>query len=347
MGSKTGISWTDATWNCIRGCSRVSEGCRHCYAETMAGRFCGPGMPYEGLAERRPRATGYTADNGEPEMKLEARWTGEVRFIPERLADPIRWRTPKRIFVNSMADLFHEKLSNEQIAAVFGVMAACPHHTFQVLTKRAKRMREWFEWVMSKHFPTPGEPFDTRNHVRDVIERAAMAALNGIRETFPVRAGAQWPLPNVWLGVSVEDQDAADERIPELLGTPASTRFLSLEPLLGPVDLTRIGSYNGTPLSALEEVVGYVNRPAIDLAIVGCESGPGARPCGVELIRALRDQCIAARVAFFLKQAKHTDAHGGPIIKLGAGSKAKPRGVIELPYLDGVQHANFPHTTVT
>ena len=123
MGDATSISWTDATWNPVRGCSRVSDGCRNCYAETVAARFSGPGQAYEGLADRARKGS---------------KWTGVVRMVPEHLADPMRWKRPRRIFVNSMSDLFHESLSNEQIAAVFGVMAAAPQHTFQVLTKRGQ-----------------------------------------------------------------------------------------------------------------------------------------------------------------------------------------------------------------
>ena len=131
MGDKTGISWTDTTWNPVRGCSRVSAGCMNCYAETQAARIVrmgkGKSTAYDGLVK-------LTA-GGEP------RWTGVVRLVPEHLADPLRWKKPRRVFVNSMSDLFHESLTNEQIAAVFGVMAAAPQHTFQCLTKRPARMR--------------------------------------------------------------------------------------------------------------------------------------------------------------------------------------------------------------
>ena len=133
---QTSIAWTDETWNPLRGCSRISEGCRHCYAETMAARFSGPGQPYEG-----------TIRNG--------RWSGNVRIVPEKLGDPLRWTRPRMVFVNSMSDLFHDNVPNEFIAAVFGVIAAAPRHTFQVLTKRPARMLEWFEWQREQAWPDP------------------------------------------------------------------------------------------------------------------------------------------------------------------------------------------------
>lgn len=304
MSDKTGISWTDATWNPVRGCSRVSEGCRNCYAERQAARIVrmGASHAYGSLVR--------ITDGGEP------RWTGDVQLDAKTLALPLRWRHPRRIFVNSMSDLFHESLTNEQIAAVFGVMAAAPQHTFQVLTKRAKRMREWFSWV--------------DNYGREVMAVEAIqwiASHDGARRSRrielenQVAMPATWPLPNVWLGVSVENQAAADERIPELLATPAAVRFLSCEPLIGPVDLK-----------------GW----KLHLVISGCESGPGARPCDVAWLRSLRDQCASAGVPYFLKQARESPDTMNADITDGPGSKRKAGGVIELPYLDGVQHAAFP-----
>ena len=349
MSNKTGISWTDATWNPIRGCSRVSEGCRNCYAERVAVRFCGPGMPYEGLAN--PIAPRDLMD------RVGGRrggWTREVRMVPEHLADPLRWRKPRRIFVNSMSDLFHEALTNEQIAAVFGVMAAAPQHTFQVLTKRAKRMREWFAWLLAGEVSPSGKCFEAARGTVD---------FGSWYRTVP----QQWPLPNVWLGVSVENQAAANERIPELLATPAAVRFLSCEPLIGDVALSGVlvplegGGHD--VLAALAGLRWGARRdlppgmhligargPSIDWVIAGCESGPGARPCDVAWLRSLRDQCIDADVPFFLKQARvsaetSADPSDGvvrPAIRAGIASNTKPGGVIELPYLDGVQWAEFP-----
>lgn len=198
----TEISWTDRTWNPIRGCSRVSEGCRFCYAEGVAYRFSGPGQPYEGLARK---------------VNGRAAWTGKVRLVESALTEPLSWRKPARIFVNSMSDLFHEHVSDEFIAAVFGVMAAAPQHTFQVLTKRAERMREVVSALSVE------------------LVRECTLKLTGRM----IRGDWMLPLPNVWLGVSCEDQQRADERIPLLLQTPAVVRFVSCEPLLGPIDLSR------------------------------------------------------------------------------------------------------------
>lgn len=272
----TNIEWTDETWNPTKGCSRVSPGCDNCYAMGQARRQDKPGKPYHGLTIYRESGARKGVD-----------WSGRVRFVPEMLDAPLRWRKPRRVFVNSMSDLFHESLSNEQIAAVFGVMAACPQHTFQVLTKRSKRMREWFEWadaetrrgLITKH----GTPLAlcaslAADHVGEGI-------LIGLLER------TSWSLPNVWLGVSAEDQQRADERIPDLLATPAVVRFVSAEPLLGPVDLTRIRHGSDPDLPVLP-----------DWVIVGGESGQGARPCDVAWIRSIVAQCRAAGVACFVKQ---------------------------------------------
>ena len=339
----TGISWTDETWNPVRGCSRVSEGCRHCYAEQQAARIVrmGKGKPtaYDGLV----RLVGG-----------EARWTGEVRLVPDRLDDPMRWKKPRRIFVNSMSDLFHESLTNEQIAAVFGVMAACPQHTFQCLTKRAKRMREWFAWVAST-----GDPVSTcLREAFCVLDSPDDRNFYALERAAGYERPTRWSLPGVWLGVSVENQAAADERIPELLATPAAVRFLSCEPLLGAIDA--IGRLDpgrcGCEVCRTTSVRCTASQHPIDWVIAGCESGHGARPCEVGWLRSLRDQCAAARVAFFLKQAaaawqrgpdpkrQGSTTYTGRIVYPGDRSREKPGGVIELPYLDGVQHAAFPES---
>ena len=315
----TGISWTDETWNPVRGCSAVSPGCAHCYAEQQAARIVrmGKGKPtaYDGLVELV----------GKQQI---ARWTGAVRLVPEHLADPLRWRKPRRIFVNSMSDLFHEALTNEQIAAVFGVMAAAPQHTFQVLTKRAERMRDWFRWVSEYGLEVMA------------VEAATLLVDWGEPErlVWKVCGHGNWPLPNVWLGTSVEDQPRARERIPNLLETRAAVRFLSCEPLLGPLNLNA----KCPPFYAP-----HLRRDRIGWVIAGCESGPGARPADVAWFRSLRDQCAAAGVPFFLKQAHGGDAAIQPISRRAdamkaAGQKWKPGGVLELPLLDGVMHAAFP-----
>jgi protein gp37 len=272
----TGIEWCDETWNPIRGCSRVSEGCRNCYAEKVAVRFDKPGLAYEWLTR-----------NG--------RWNGVVRFHADKLTDPIRWRRPRRIFVNSMSDLFHEHVSDEWLDWIFAVMALAQWHTFIVLTKRPERMRDYL----------------TR---RDDNCDPWIASASRILESYPSlprRAhevfmdeddGIGSPLPNLHLGVSVEDQETADERIPLLLQTPAEFRIVSYEPALGPVD------FHGGDRRWLgsREVEVSQTRSAfivgLDQVIVGGESGPGARPCDVEWIRSTVDQCRQAHVACFVKQ---------------------------------------------
>lgn len=195
---KTTISWCDATWSPVRGCSRVSPGCGGsdgggCYAERVAHRFSGPGQPYEGLT----RLT-----KGGP------RWTGKIRLVPEALDQPLRWKNPRRIFVNSMSDLFHEGIPDDFIDQVFAVMALAPQHQFQVLTKRPDRMRQYCASLGDGAAP-------------DRITMAALA-LDHNRTGGLVKR----PLPNVYLGVSVENQEAADERIPLLLQTPAAGHLL-------------------------------------------------------------------------------------------------------------------------
>jgi protein gp37 len=251
-------------------------------------------------------------------------------MIQEHLADPLHWRRPRRIFVNSMSDMFHEKLRNEQIAAVFGVMAACPQHTFQILTKRAKRMREWFAWA--KEFALDQREIAAApNTARTMLNAAAEflglqnVALNAAWKRLEEDA---WPLPNVWLGVSTENQETYVDRVRDLHFVPAAVHFISAEPLLGPIDMS----------------ADCINPAWIDWVIAGCESGPGARPCSSDWLRGLRDQCAAAAVPFFLKQAveEGRDEEWECSITAQSGSKRKAGGVIELPYLDGVQHAAFP-----
>lgn len=290
----TKIQWTDTSWNPIRGCSKVSEGCRNCYAMHVAARFSGPGQPYEGLAKRSP-----------------ARWTGHARVVQEHLTDPMRWRKPRRVFVNSMSDLFHESLRNEEIAAVFGVMAAAPMHTFQVLTKRPERMRAWFRWISEcaanltmqvGELPDSGFAEPTSCMVYRYEAEGKDWIDDAPRGELAEHGRIAWPLPNVWLGVSVEDQRTADERIPQLLATPAAVRFLSAEPLLGRVDLSHhfgVVDAEGEPSGPRCKPDG---SPAIDWCIVGGESGPGARVCDVEWIRALVYECREAGVSPFVKQ---------------------------------------------
>lgn len=224
MSDKTGIEWTDATWNPVTGCAKVSQGCKNCYAERISKRF------------------------GKDFSKIE--------LHPERLELPLRWKKPRKIFVNSMSDLFHEAVPNSFIRSVFKAMGEAKQHTFQVLTKRSGRMM---------------------SIVRGFVSEGDFATLTGNDGTFPFQ--------NVWLGVSVENQETADGRIPLLLHTPAAIRFVSYEPALGPVMFNMA-----------------VGAGRVDWVIAGGESGPNARPSHPDWFRSVRDQCIEADIPFFFKQ---------------------------------------------
>ena len=277
MSATTTIEWTDKSWNPVRGCDLVSAGCTNCYAMHFAHRFSGEGQPYEGLTRLGPRGPV---------------WTGKVRQVPESLDEPLRWRKPCRVFVNSMSDLFHEDVSDQFIAAVFGIMAMAPHHTFQILTKRPARMVAWFEWLKAEY----DGPCDQNAVLQTSLGDYARWNHDRYDDQCEAMLDADWPLPNVWLGVSVENQVTADERIPKLLETPAAIRFISAEPLLGPIDL------DARELICATWRKGLTIGTYLDWVIVGGESGHGARPMHPEWARSIRDQCQAGAVPFFWKQ---------------------------------------------
>jgi protein gp37 len=238
MSDKSAIEWTDATWNPVTGCSKVSPGCANCYAETLSLRFGHSKLPWT------------------PANAVE-----NVVLHPERLRLPLTWRAPRRVFVNSMSDMFHELVPATYAADVFAIMSLAARHSFQVLTKRPERMALV---VGNERFP------------RSVENRRF-----GFHMYAPLLRDVGWPLPNVWLGTSIENDRWVD-RADALRETPAAVRFLSLEPLLGPLpslDLTGIG-----------------------WVIVGGESGPGARPMHSDWVRDIRDRCVAAGIPFFFKQ---------------------------------------------
>lgn len=262
----TGIEWTDETWNPVTGCTKVSPGCDHCYAETIAHRFAG----------------GVAFPN-----------SFKPTLLPGRLEQPLHWRKPRRVFVNSMSDLFHADVPDEYIAKVFAVMAATPQHTYQILTKRHGRMRNLLNELGFRE---------------ELACQAVILAEKQGRTDLLDAATPPWPLPNLWLGVSVETQQWADIRVPALLDTPAAVRFLSCEPLLGPVDLASTGASpfwclgHGRPSTTCPNDLHVQRDGGISWVIVGGESGPHARPMHPAWPRHLRDQCVAAGVPFFLKQ---------------------------------------------
>ena len=269
------------TWNPMRGCRRVSEGCRFCYAENMSARFSGPGEAFEGLAEFK---------NG------QARWTGRVTFVVSALEKPLRWSKPRGVFVNSMSDVFFEPFDFDLIAAVFGVMAAATEHTFMVLTKRPERMRAFFAWLEHEE----GSPGVT-------IANAANMWLEAGRSKLRVGIADVWPLPNVWLGVSAEDQATAELRVPQLLETPAARRFVSAEPLLGPIDFQWLENERWLAVDALRGVCGPGEPrtdvlPSLDWVILGGESGHGARPVDEDWMLDIAQACRRTRTSVFVKQ---------------------------------------------
>jgi protein gp37 len=285
------IEWTDATWNPVTGCAKVSDGCDNCYASTFAERWRGtPGHYFE---------RGF-----------------DVVLRPAKLEDPIRWKRPRRIFVNSMSDLFHADVPDDYIAQVFAVMAVTPQHTYQLLTKRHARMRVLLD----------GPRFAE-------VVKALVWSLDGHSAR-----RVNWPLPNLWLGVSVEDPHWADLRIPALLATPAALRFVSAEPLLGPVTLfpgrwiPPIGGGPRVNLSRPWETPG----PALDWVIVGGESGPGARRMAEGWARNLVDECVETGTPVFVKQL-------GSVLgkQLGAG----PKGGDMAAWPEDLRVREFPRVT--
>lgn len=356
------IEWTERTWNCLVGCTkvpRVGEGlspCAHCYAMGDAPhRFPGvyeregvikissnpkrPGLTYVPSArvlksERRSRNILEHHDDGTLTVSLGKgpQWTGEIRCLPWKLVEPLRRRKPTKYFVNSLADVFHERLYDCEegrwfIAAILGVMAVCPQHTFQLLTKRDPR--PWFEWLVSEAEHDGLAPlelcilaandalrsadpdteggalmWETADRLVDRWLWASMGAY-GFEACDEIdakdverrirRAKADhaddiddeaWPLPNVWVGQSVEDQAAAAARTPWVLDTPAAVRWLSVEPMLGPIVLPA-------------DFLALGSRAWV---VCGGESGPGARPMHPDWARSLRDQCVEAGLPFLYKQ---------------------------------------------
>lgn len=294
MSSSSTIEWTEATWNPVTGCSKVSPGCAHCYAETLTARYAGSKGWIE---EHRP----WTPENAEHNVRLRL----------ERLEQPLRWSRPRMIFVNSMSDMFHELIPDEFIAQVFAVMAAAPQHTFQVLTKRPERMREWLTAV-----PEEDVGWLVGTSAKQQIERA----LETLWEDHPTLTERQvenvpefveLPLPNVWLGTSIENRRHVDRAV-SLGDTPAAVRFISAEPLLGPLIPEMIeveGDTGATTYTWKDDYYGpglrFYNLDgdlAFNWLIAGGESGPDHRPMDPEWVRYLRDVCVHEQVAFFFKQ---------------------------------------------
>ncbi|KKN73191.1 hypothetical protein LCGC14_0403640 [marine sediment metagenome] len=263
------IEWTESTWNPVVGCTKVSPGCDNCYAERMANRV--RGMMYFQSTDKSMA----TWEKYDEVLTMDGKWNGHVFCDESALEIPLHWRKPRMIFSDSMGDMFHKSVPFEFIDKVMGIIVNCPQHTFQILTKRAKRMWEYFDGL-----------FQDYRHSSGVFDLDAAGKITDIL-----------PLLNLWLGVTAENQEQADKRIPILLQIPAAVRFVSIEPMLGAVDLSLFGT---VPKSW---GVGYCHiADLLDWVIVGGESGPGARYCPVDNIRDVVKQCKAAGVPVFVKQ---------------------------------------------
>lgn len=267
MAEKTGIKWTDATWNATTGCDHVSAGCNSCYAEALALRL----------------------QKMDPNGKYKDGFA--VRLHPKALTLPLKWRKPSKVFVNSMSDQFHVQVPDDFTDQMFAVMALCPEHIFQVLTKRPGRAVRYLnnpERLMRVH----------RAAQRVYAENPGLRSkLDAKRPPILTLEESVWPLPNVWMGTSVEDQSVA-HRIDALLECDAAVRFLSCEPLIGPLDLNPYLWEEAGP----DWAGSNLRNPGIDWVITGGESGQGFRPLDLDWVRTIRDQCVYAEVAFFHKQ---------------------------------------------
>ena len=355
MSDKTDIAWTESTWNPVTGCTKVSAGCKNCYAERDWARLAA-----------NPKAADYF---GRPFT--------DVKTHPHRMDQPLRWRRPRRIFVNSMSDLFHESVPDAVIDEVFAVMLLAPHHTFQVLTKRPGRMVAYFQ-------------------AKDLYQRV-LAAANGMRKAHPKAGLDNIPIdnpasrfaPHIWWGVSVEDQESALARIPLLLSIPVAVHWVSAEPLLGPLDLTPwLHSDHDIGARILADIRAHTNREAvsleaplhlftdegtpsvvsgtsggtqrapfakIDWVVVGGESGPRVRVFCADWARTLIKDCRAANVPVFIKQMgafwskRHTRFNDGsfpvrPTHRAGADPQEWPADlqVREYPDKQALSHTNGP-----
>lgn len=264
----TRIEWTNESWNPVTGCTKVSAGCAHCYAERMAERLRG--------------RFGYPADD-----------PFRVTLHPDRLVQPLHWRTPKMIFVCSMGDLFHERVPLDLLAEVFAVMSRCYWHTFQVLTKRPERLALLDCEEFNELFRDFCGIWDCETE--EVLgNRGDFSCLERMSNDFRAMVTDELPAPNIWLGTTAENQQTLNERVPQLLACPAAVRFLSLEPLLGPVDLWPIFDCGGK--------CGPCRHHRPDWVIVGCENGPKRRACYPEWVESIVEQCKVAGVPVFVKQ---------------------------------------------
>ncbi|HEY0075553.1 MAG TPA: DUF5131 family protein [Abditibacteriaceae bacterium] len=296
MSSNTSIEWATKSWGITLGCDKKSDGCKNCYAIKTAWRLShNPNKKifplYQGLVEKTKGGN--------------LNWTGLVRSVPDRLEDPLHWKKPERIFVNSQSDLFHEDVPFEFIDRVFAVMALCPQHIFLILTKRPERMLEYLS-TPQRGMMIHDAAYQDRDNYSEMLRSETIVRL-GRDDEF------QLPLPNVWLGVSIEDPDTANERLSTLRQIPAAVRWISYEPALQLVDFEQLFSdamedrrHTGCTCDgeyAPCEVCDALGpKCPFDWLVVGGESGADARPFDIAIARSTIKQCRAAKVPVFLKQ---------------------------------------------
>jgi protein gp37 len=288
--SQTSISWTNCVWNPITGCSTASAGCRNCYASRLAGRLAlmGQAVKYGGLTNK---------------INGKIVWTGDVRLSADTLLTPLSWRKPKLIFVNSMSDWAHKRMPKAWRDQILAVAALAPQHVFQALTKRAGIARDYLN--------DPKTPGRVEAEMRNIATRQGMEPPTLV-----------WPLPNWWSGVSVENQEAADERLPIVGETCAAVRFASVEPMLGPVQLGK-------------------NADCLEWLICGGESGPGARPFAVEWADTLVKECQQQAIAVFVKQlGKRPTFNGADLVILNESGRKDGHGGEPEAWPAELQHLN-------
>ena len=307
------IDWTDVTWNVTAGCRKVSEGCRNCWAIRTVPRLAGNGVKgYEQITNSKEQIT-----NKSGKAKKLLNWSGKIELLEHNLQKPFKYgKKPKRVFVNSMSDLFHEDVPFDFVDKVMAVISLFSQHTFMILTKRPERMKEYFEKLFADY--TPDEIMEKLTSLYSdenfLGKDKPFPAMEDEAECFAHNyAMVHGILSNLWLGVSVEDQKTADERIPVLLQIPAAKHFISLEPMLGAVDLSKYLGFDAT-ITCHEKITEDVGKAIIEMCnkagakklldwvIVGGESGAGARPMHPEWVRSIKDQCTMSNVQFYFKQ---------------------------------------------
>lgn len=370
MATDTAIEWADKSWSPIIGCDRVSPACDRCYAMNVA-RI----REFNPNPRIRDAFAGTTVNDGNG-----VDWSGKVNLLADRLGEPLRWKKPAKIFVNSMSDLFHKDVPKDFIVKVFAIMALTPQHTYQILTKRHARMRSVLrDECTCGAGHVPGVEF--RSAMAWAVSKANPDRIPGLPNDAERRVyfDTPWPLPNVHLGVSVENQQWADIRIPALLDTPAAVRWISAEPLLGPVDLWgKVDRYGGRPKLTywldgrphwgdehVERGQTYsrmVTGPRLDWVVGGGETGAKSRPSHPDWFRTLRDQCATSGIPFFFKQWGDWAPSGALVIRSRPerGSVLVGEPVDDMGHrielrrvgkktagrlLDGVEHNAFPEVS--